>query len=102
MCGTDGFYYEDRDYVTERSAKATVTAQDLTTGVCFSLKRNKAEIAFDRVYKECSLLAQLVCHDNIVQLLGGVVDEAKTALQPYKVCKIMLEYSECKLVVGFV
>ena len=76
-----------------------VAAQDLSTGEFFSLKRNKKAAAFDKVYKECSILAQLGDHDNVIRLLGGVVDhEAKTALQPSKVCKIMLEYSGCKLI----
>ena len=76
-----------------------VAAQDLSTGEFFSLKRNRKDAVFDKVYKECNILAQLGDHDNVIRLLGGVVDhEAKTALQPSKVCKIMLEYSGCKLI----
>ena len=79
-----------------------VAAQDLSTGEFFSLKRNKKDAAFDKVYKECSILAQLGDHDNVIRLLGGVVNhEAKTAMQPSRVCKIMLEYSGCKLIRHF-
>ena len=73
-----------------------MAAQDLTTNALFTIRRNRKELAFKKVYKECTLLGQLGHHDNIVELLGGVVDEATTSLQPFQVCKIMLECSECK------
>ena len=79
-----------------QSAGVTVAAQDLTTHALFTIRRNRKEMSFKKIYKECSLLAQLGHHDNIVEFLGGVVDEATTALQPFHVCKIMLECSECK------
>ena len=60
--------------MTEQSARTMVAARDLSTGVLFSLKRNKKNAAFNKVHKECNMLAQPGDHENIIKLLGGVVD----------------------------